>query len=387
MRSAHGDGGLALNTPRRITIVQAGIGAGGTEKIVNMLARHLDAQGHKVTVLAITGLPAEGYYSRSPGVTLATMEEERGRAAARSTAARIRWLRAKLRDGEADLVMSFLTKINVQVAVAAAGLGIRRIASERNNFQQQTMNPLWRALMPVAIATADESVMLTRAARAALPAWAQRRAVAIYNPSTPIDEEPVPGVPPRRLIAVGRLTEQKGFDVLIRAIHIARARGCDLNLTIFGEGEDRAALTRLRDSLALSDHVSLPGRTSTPHQWTAGGGIFVLSSRYEGFGNVLIEALSAGFAVISTNCNWGPAEIVRHDRDGLLVAPEDSEALATALIRVWDDDALRARLAEAAVLRARDFSEERILSEWDAAIARAFGERPRLVRAEIASGS
>jgi glycosyltransferase involved in cell wall biosynthesis len=371
----HGDGDVQKRPGRRITIVQAGLGTGGTEKIVSLLARHLDGQGHAVSVLAITGLAREGYYPMPPDVTVRTMEEERGKAASTSTLSRTAWLRKALREEEAELVISFLTKINVQVAVAAVGLGVRRIASERNNFLQQTMNPLWRLLMPVAIATADGGVTLTRAAREALPAWARRRAVAIYNPVPVEGDEPVPGTPPRRLIAVGRLTEQKGFDILIRAIHLARAQGCNLSLTIHGEGEDRESLTALVQSLGLSEHVRLPGRTQRPHEWTEGGGIFVLSSRYEGFGNVLVEALAAGFAVISTNCNWGPAEIVRHDRDGLLVPPEDPEALAEAIVRVWEDDALRARLAAGAVRRAADFSERQILSEWDAVIARAFGGR------------
>lgn len=364
---------------RRIMIVQSGLGTGGTEKIVSLLARHLEGQGHKVTVLAIKDCPSESYYPMPATVSLRTMEEELGKVATRSTTSRIAWLRKTMRDREPNLVISFLTKINVQVAVAAVGLGVRRIASERNNFLQQRMNPLWRLLMPVAIATADGGVMLTKAARAALPAWARRRAVAIYNPVSTDGEERVAVCPPRRLVAVGRLTEQKGFDVLIRAMNLARAQGCDLSLTIYGEGEDRESLSELAHSLGLSDYISLPGRTQRPHDWAKDGGIFVLSSRYEGFANVLVEALAAGFAVVSTNCNWGPGEIVRHDRDGLLVPPEDPEALAGALVRVWEDDALRARLAAGALLRASDFSERQILSEWDAVIATALDGRMRPV--------
>ncbi|WP_371832286.1 glycosyltransferase [Paracoccus benzoatiresistens] len=113
---------------RRITIVQSGLGAGGTEKIVSLLARHLDGQGHEVTVLAIKDLPSESYYPMPTAVSLRTMEEDLGKAAAKSKASHTVWLRKAMRDGKPDLVISFLTKINVQVAIAAIGLGVRRIA-------------------------------------------------------------------------------------------------------------------------------------------------------------------------------------------------------------------------------------------------------------------
>ena len=360
---------------RRIALIQAGLGAGGTEKIICLLATHLARQGQALTVLAIAGRPSESFYPMPEGVTVRTMEEELGPTATRSMLRRIAWLRKALREAQADLAVSFLTKINVLTAVACVGLGVRRIASERNNFLVQRMHPLWRLLMPVALASADVAVLQTQASRAALPAWAQRRAIVIYNPAPMACEHAAKLPPPHRLIAVGRLTEQKGFDVLLRAIDRARERGCDLSLTIYGEGEERQRLSDMAESLGLSRHVWLAGKTLRPHGWVEGGGIFVLSSRYEGFANVLVEAMAAGFAVVSTSCDWGPAEIVTHGRDGLLVPIDDPDRLAEELIRLWEDDALRARLAEAALLRAADFSEPHILSEWDAAIAQAFRAR------------
>lgn len=360
---------------RRIALVQAGLGAGGTEKILRLLAKHLDGQGHRVTMLAIAGHPSKSYYAMPEGVTLRAMEEELGSAATRSATSRIAWIRKAVREAEVELVVSFLTKINVQVAVACLGLGVRRIASERNNFLRQRMNPLWRMALPITLATSDVAVMLTEGARGALPAWACKRAIVIPNPAPAGLERPPTISPPRRLIAVGRLTEQKGFDVLLCAIKQARERGCNLDLTIFGEGEDREKLTGLAQTLGISGHVQFPGRSLRPHDWVGKGGIFVLSSRYEGFANVLIEAMASGFAVISTACDWGPSEIVTHGRDGLLVPPEDPEALAEAILRLSEDDALRARLANAATLRATDFSQERILAAWDEAVAYALGER------------
>lgn len=372
---------------RRIVIVQAGLGAGGTEKVVSKLAAHLDSQGHQVTILSIVGRESESFYTISDRVHLRTMEAETSRTATRSTLSRILWLRRVLRETHGELVISFLTKINIQVAVASIGLHVRRIASERNNFKRQQMHPLWRLLMPVALATADASVMLTHASRSALPRWARGNAVVIHNAAATQPPEPIKSAPPQRLIAVGRLTEQKGFDVLIRAIQLARQQVSDMTLTIYGDGEDRDALVALAEDLGQGDAISFPGKSQTPHGWMKGGGIFVLSSRYEGFANVLVEAMSAGFAVVSTDCDWGPAEIVTDGESGLLVRPEDAESLASVLVRVWNDGPLRTRLSLGARARTTQFTEERILREWDAVVRDALRDRrpkiraPRLFRA------
>ena len=353
----------------RVALVQAGLGAGGTEKVLARLARHLDGQGYRVTIFAISGTLDAAYYPVPGSVEIRTMAAEHGARAATRTVARIRWLRAALR-GQ-DVVLSCLTKINVQVALATAGLPIRRIASERNNFLVQRMNPIWRHAMPLALASADRVVMQTEAARAALPAFARRRAVVISNA---VDvPEPQPAVPGPAVVAVGRLTEQKGFNALIGAVAAAARRGADLHVTIHGTGEDRDALCALSERLGVARLVDLAGPSPTPHAWTRAPGIFVLSSRFEGFPNVLVEAMAAGFAVIATDCDWGPREILTHGRDGFLIPVGDVDAMTDALIRLQGDADLRTRLGRAARLRAAAFSEERILSAWEQVIVGAPG--------------
>ncbi|SFG67998.1 Glycosyltransferase involved in cell wall bisynthesis [Palleronia marisminoris] len=348
----------------RIALVQAGLGAGGTEKVLARLARHLDGQGYRVTILAIWGMPDAAYYPVPESVEIRTMVAEKGARAALRTFARIRWLRAALRGQE--VVLSCLTKINVQVALATAGLGLRRIASERNNFLVQRMNPIWRYAMPMALATADRAVMQTEAARAALPAFARGRAVVIPNAVEVPERQP--DLPGPAIVAVGRLAEQKGFDTLIGAVSEAAKRGSDMHVTIYGAGEDREALFALSERLGVARLIDLAGPSPTPHAWTRAPGIFVLSSRFEGFPNVLVEAMAAGFAVIATDCDWGPREILRHGREGVLIPVGDIDALADALIRLHDDADLRERLGRAARLRATAFAEERILSAWERVI-------------------
>ncbi|QFU10336.1 N-acetylgalactosamine-N, N'-diacetylbacillosaminyl-diphospho-undecaprenol 4-alpha-N-acetylgalactosaminyltransferase [Rhodobacteraceae bacterium THAF1] len=353
-----------------IVLVQAGLGAGGVEKVIARLATHLESLGYVPTILAINDRPQDAYYAVPDSVKVRSMEAELGLDATNSTARRVAWIRRCIRDARADTVLSFLTKINVQTTLACTGLGVKLVLSERNNFRRQVMNPLWRVLMPFAHYCADHSVMLTKAQRDALPAFASRKASVIYNAVEPMGTAPS-ATPDGHFVAVGRLVEQKGFDILLRALRIGRDAGADLRLTIYGQGEKLSDLQSLATHLHLEDAVTFAGRTPRPHDWMANPAVFVLSSRYEGFGNVLVEALAAGFAVISTDCDWGPAEIIEPEKSGVLVQPDDPKALADAMLRLYADPNLRATLARNGLDRAGDFSEDRIMSQWMAAIESA----------------
>jgi len=135
------------------------------------------------------------------------------------------------------------------------------------------------------------------------------------------------------IIGIGRLTRQKDFGTLIRAFAEVRKR-IPSRLLILGEGEDRRSLEQLCQSLGISDDVDFPGFVVNPHAFLARAAVFVLSSRWEGLGNVLVEALAAGIPVVSTDCPNGPSEILDHGRYGQLVPVEDSAAMAEAIMRV-----------------------------------------------------
>ena len=156
------------------------------------------------------------------------------------------------------------------------------------------------------------------------------------------------------IVAAGRLVPQKGFDLLIRAF-AARLASRPVSLVIAGEGPERSALESLARSLNLQGRVHLPGFVENPWSYFARATAFVCSSRWEGFGNAIIEAMACGAPVVSTDCDYGPREIVRHNESGLLVAVENVDALAEAIGSVVDDRQLASRLSEGARRRACDF--------------------------------
>ena len=182
-----------------------------------------------------------------------------------------------------------------------------------------------------------------------------------------------PGSPPI-VLGAGRLTGQKDFPTLIRAFALLRRRR-PARLVILGAAKNdaktvqqRAELMAEAARLGVAGDVALPGFTENPFAWMSAAGVFALSSRFEGLGNVLIEAMACGCPVVSTDCRSGPAEILEGGRHGPLVPVGDPAALAAALERVLDAPPDR----EALRRRAADFSVERAI---DAYLALLFPER------------
>lgn len=160
------------------------------------------------------------------------------------------------------------------------------------------------------------------------------------------------------LLACGRLTKQKDYPTLFRAF--ALLSGTGVKLKIIGDGEERLTLLQMAARLGISDRVTFLGFQRDPYIHMRQADIFVLSSRWEGFGNVLVEAMAMGTPVVSTDCPHGPAEIITDGANGLLVPPGDPEKLAAALQRLIDDRSLRMRLGFSGQARANDFSYTRV---------------------------
>jgi glycosyltransferase involved in cell wall biosynthesis len=202
----------------------------------------------------------------------------------------------------------------------------------------------------------------------------RERIRVIYNPVDipaiqKLAREPVShpwfgrGQPPV-ILSAGRLSGAKDYPTLIRAFEHLRGRR-SARLLILGEGEERPALETLVSELGCEAEVGLPGFVANPYPFMAAAAVFVLSSAWEGFGNVLIEAMALGTPVVSTNCPGGPAEILDHGRHGRLVPVGDVGALAHAVEEVLD----AAPPANGGLDRAARFSTERVVAEYLQAIA------------------
>ena len=167
-----------------------------------------------------------------------------------------------------------------------------------------------------------------------------------------------------KILAAGRLEKQKNFLSLIKAFALVAQHFPEWSLDIFGDGNERETLSSLIKDLGLSEVIHLMGRQSRIQEIMPDYSVFTLSSRFEGFPLVLIEALSCGLPVVSYACPCGPKDIVRDGVDGFLVPPGDETALAEHICQLIEDESLRRKMGTAALERAKEFSIEKVISLW-----------------------
>ena len=170
----------------------------------------------------------------------------------------------------------------------------------------------------------------------------------------------------KRVIAVGRLDYQKSFDRLIEAWALVQQtdKYKDWSLDIFGQGEWRDMLQQMIDERGLQDRVMLNKPTKDIAKEYAASSMLVMSSHYEGFPMVMIEAMACGLSVVTFDYKCGPRDIIDHEINGLLVKDGDIEGLAQALMRLMNDDELRRKMGENARLVVDRYSEEKVMNKW-----------------------
>ena len=367
---------------RRVVLVINNMGGGGAERVLATVANHLHgALGWSVTVLTLQAGPVR--YPLLPGIEVRSLHGGLLTVGARNLLG-VPFLAAELalylRRHPADAVMSFLVRANL-IHVLSTWFGNRRriVISERcatdalykgNALRPRMMRWLIGALYPwanrvIAISGGVKESLV----RLGVPPDLVR---VIYNPQNLREitaaagdvSAPRPAGRPFTIVTVGRLTEQKDYPTLFQAFTQVLDGGLDARLVVFGEGPDAAKLHALARSLGIHERIDWRGWVPSPHAQMAACDLFVMTSRWEGFGNVIVEAMACGLPVVCTDCESGPREILGDGEYGMLVPVGDSAAVAGAMQRLATDRDLHATLRARGLARAREFDVSRIVHHY-----------------------
>jgi glycosyltransferase involved in cell wall biosynthesis len=360
------------NSQLSIAILLPNLSGGGAERLHILLANHWNAQGIKVDFVLMQQR-GELIGLLSDGIEIIDLGAERIKGAILPFAQYLR----KTRPNIVIAAMWPLTSAAV-LSWRLAGKPGRLYLSDHIHFSiscvQELKISLWylRAVMRLTYSTASGLIAVSQVVKqdmCRLGGFADSQVRVIYNPSaTGVPSQPEPKSVRKKLwgagfdhhiLSVGTFKQQKDHATLIRAFALL-PESLNAKLTILGEGSLRAELESLVQLLGLQGRVVLPGFVVDTYPWYRTADLFVLSSRWEGFGNVIVEALECGVPVVSTDCQSGPAEILEHGRFGKLVPIQDPLAMAASMAKALTEPVDRELLMQ----RAKDFSVSVIADQY-----------------------
>ena len=360
-----------------ILFVTPSLGTGGAEKQLLHLANSLPREIYKVSIVAMR--KNGDYEAHVNGDVERIWATSRFKSSSLSALAGIRDVRQTIANCKPDLVVTFLNHMSLIAWVSSLGLGkIRRCVCIQNNVTEEARGAFGRlaskpylTVLGRAASSSAGIVFISQGVQASFKSeigLASDVPIAVINNigvlwDNPKTQNQVQKDDPPVILACGRLHPQKDYPTLLKAFKIVRST-IKCRLRILGDGPQRNNLQNMIVDLGLKDSVELCGFQRSPATFMEKASLFVLSSKYEGFGNVIVEAMGQGLPVVSTNCPHGPSEIIQDNVTGLLVDVGSHIQLATAMSKVLEQPELNSRLSRAARKRAADFSIDAIVPRY-----------------------
>ena len=347
----------------KLLVIISSLHYGGAERVVSLLTQEW-AKSHKI-LLAVFDASAVVYPYGGQLVDLKRAKKTTIIARIYNALGRVYDIAKLIRDEKPDHIFTFMEGANFPAILAATtqnylhrlSVSVRNSTKHFKLFEKILISLLYRLANNIVAVSSGVKQDLTD-----IPLPKQKIHV-IYNPVfQPSAQDSHPLIPDNFILAVGRLVPQKGFDRLIPAF--AQLESSNLELVILGEGGLREALSEQIKQLGVEHRVHLLGTFAEPAIWYQRAKCFVLSSRYEGFSNAMIEAMSCGCPVVSFDCHHGPAEIIEDGISGLLVKEGDIDALAKSINKLLSNHQLATDLATQAKKRAQDLSLDQIARQW-----------------------
>ncbi len=362
----------------RIVFLVGSLRMGGAERVVSRLANYWAAQGHDVCVATIREEASDFYEldSRIQRVAFDLHYSVRHRHQRYIKYAKTILSTAKvIREFEPDAVISFVTGVNFRALAVKPFFSMPFIISERTNPDKQKINARGARIRRLIYRYADKVVFVSEGVKNAYPWLPDHKKIVIYNPAISLPQAEKDRVAEKSIAALGRLHPVKGHDLLILAFESIADLHPDWTLRIFGEGEFRQQLEEQIASSPVRDRIKLEGFTRSPETALRSVGIFVLSSRHEGFPNALVEAMSMGLPCISFDCPYGPSELIVHGKNGLLLPPGDVPALAAAMDTLIKDAGARGAMAFEATSISKRLEIGAIAKEWEDLVRALIAEK------------
>ena len=347
----------------KILFIISSLGGGGAERVVSLLANQLSDM-HDITIGTFSS--EKSVYPLCNNIRhkkLNLLKNSKNIWQKISNVYdRITTLKRFFKDEKPDVIISFMTHTNILSIIASKLNNQKILISEDTSYDFYNSQILF--LIRKLIYPFSNFLVVKTIADKQNYNFVKNK-VVISNPLPNLIENKI--VPKEKIIlAVGRLDNQKGFDVLIE---VFKQIDTDWKLIIAGDGIEKNNLLSLIDN---TTNIKLIGRVDNIFDYYNKSSIFVLSSRREGFGNVLIEAMSCKCAVVSFDCPYGPSEIIENNINGLLIENQNQKELKESIELLIENQNLRDRLANEAIKVEEKYNIDKIAKEWEKIIEKIY---------------
>lgn len=365
---------------QKVLIYIDSLTSGGAERTTFYLSKYLVEHDYSVTVMTNHGKERDFYSldQRVERIVLNPPFENKGYRKLIANIKKVIMARTLFKKEKPDVVIGMGSKNAVVSVLAGLKLSTRVVVAERNFPKHNRVTPPWALLRRLFYRFADAQTAMTKDT----VKWLEKHTGAKNAVSIPVSIQwPIPAHSPvldpdslfdeddKLILAVGRLHPVKGFDLLIDAFAMVCEENPDWKLVILGgeqEGSQyRGKLAKKIRENELAEQVYLPGRAGNVGDWYLRADLFVLSSRTEGFPNVLLEAMASGCCCLAFDCETGPGEIIESGTNGILVPSEDVPALAESMRKLMESPELREKLGERSTAVREKYSESSVLVKWE----------------------
>lgn len=351
---------------KKILFAIPSLGSGGAERVICTLANEMTERGYDVGVLLIGNSRVHYQLSQKVQRIQLKCEERYGHLnTALRYANRIKDIRGALIKHKADVVISFMSENNIDVCLAAMGLRVPVIVSERNDPSIDPASRAKQLLRELAYCRANGFVFQTPDAQAYFNTRIQKASCIIFNPLTAQLPQPYEGERDMRVVSVGRLNKQKNFPLLINAFEDFSREYPAYTLEIYGEGALERQLQRLVQEKSLAEKVVFKGFCGDVHEQIRTAAFFVMTSDFEGMPNALVEAMALGMPCISTDCRCGGPRLLMQDgKNGLLIPVKDKEVLLQAMKKLAADPQFAQSLGKNAEKIKKQVDTQTVVDQW-----------------------
>lgn len=354
---------------KSIIFVLGGLSGGGAERVASHLINYWHETGWDITLVIRRG-PEEDFYPIPKNLKRHTLGGEG--PSANKLIALIKnipfvWrLRQAIKKEKSPIVISFLTKTNIHTILACIGLGRHVIISERNDTTREDHPFPWPLLRKLTYNFADVVTANSRIALDGMKSYVPDSKLKLVRNPVKIPDQVSQPDHSQIALNVGRLVPQKNQELLIKAVSVLDEKLLDgWSFEILGEGEEEENLKETISELHVEDRILLRGKVKEISDYYKKAGIFVLSSRYEGTPNALLEAMSFGLPPIVSDACPGALEFINHGENGLIFTSGDVKDLSEKMKILMENPAERLAIGRKARETVTQFSSENVMPVWN----------------------